>query len=155
LKTSIRLLLLALVWIAVVSAHAANEIKAVPVSVAQTLTRTLEIKVKAPGELESLADPVIAAEVAGRVLEVLVEEGGAVDTRQLLARLDPEPYEIALEQAQADVARIAALIDNQRLTVKRLQDLIRKQSAAQGELDQAKSDLSASQAELAAAKARV
>jgi multidrug efflux pump subunit AcrA (membrane-fusion protein) len=104
LKTSIRLLLLALVWIAVVSAHAANEIKAVPVSVAQTLTRTLEIKVKAPGELESLADPVIAAEVAGRVLEVLVEEGGAVDTRQLLARLDPEPYEIALEQAQADVA---------------------------------------------------
>lgn len=47
------------------------------------------------------------------------------------------------------------MIDNQRLTVKRLQDLIRKQSAAQGELDQAKSDLSASQAELAAAKARV
>ena len=59
-----------------VSAHAANEIKAGPVSVAQTLTRTLEIKVKAPGELESLADPVIAAEVAVRVLEVLVEEGG-------------------------------------------------------------------------------
>ena len=155
MNTSSRLLIVAFTWVFCASANAASESKAVPVSVTQTLTRTLEIKVEAPGELESLADPVIAAEVAGRVLEVFAREGDGVDAQQLLARLDPEPYEITLEQAQADVTRIEALIGNQQLTVKRLRNLLRKQSAAQGDLDQAKSELTAGQAELTAARARV
>ncbi len=155
MKRTSRTLTLALVAATAVTANAANETNAVPVSVVQTITKTLEIEVTAPGELESLADPVIAAEAGGRVLEVLVKEGETVDTRQLLATLDPEPYEIALEQARAQVAKIEALISNQRLTVKRLQDLTRKQSAAQHELDKAKAELAAGRADLAAAKARV
>jgi multidrug efflux pump subunit AcrA (membrane-fusion protein) len=97
LNITIRLLILAFVWTTTVSAATTSETRAVPVSVARSLTRTLEIKIEAPGELESLADPVIAAEVAGRVLEVFAREGDGVEAHQLLARLDPEPYEINLE----------------------------------------------------------
>jgi len=155
MKTTSWIAILAVYATTAVSANAANATKAVPVSVVQTITRTLEIKVTAPGDLESLADPVIAAEADGRVIEVLAKEGDRVDTHQSLATLDPEPYEIALESAQADVARIEALISNQQLTVLRLQDLMRKQSSAQSELDKAKAELAAGRAELTAARAHV
>ena len=151
----IRSAIFLLVAAASTSVWAADESKAVPVSVAQTIARTLETKVSAPGELESLADPVIAAETDGRVTGVRVKEGEAVETGELLATLDPEPHQIALESAEANVARVEALIGNQKLTVKRLQDLMRFQSSAQSELDTAKAELAASQAELTAARAGV
>jgi HlyD family secretion protein len=39
--------------------------------------------------------------VSGRIKEVLKDEGDAVKTGELLARIDPEPYERELEQAKA------------------------------------------------------
>jgi multidrug resistance efflux pump len=46
----------------------------------------------------------IAPEVPGRVIEVGVEDNQKVEAGGLLFRIDPEPYEIALEKARADVA---------------------------------------------------
>jgi len=46
----------------------------------------------------------IAPEVPGRVIEVGVEDNQKVEAGDLLFRVDPEPYEIALEKAKADVA---------------------------------------------------
>ena len=155
MKPVIRHAILSLLTAASASVWAADAPKAVPVTVAQTVIRALETQVSAPGELESLADPVIAAETDGRVTGVMVKEGEAVETGELLATLDPEPNEIALESAEANVARIEALIGNQQLIVKRLQDLMRLQSSAQSELDAARAELAASRAELTAARAGV
>ena len=46
----------------------------------------------------------VAPEVAGRVVEVLVHENQAVKAGDLLFRIDPEPYRIALAQANAAIA---------------------------------------------------
>ncbi|MGH6890637.1 MAG: HlyD family secretion protein [Dongiaceae bacterium] len=46
----------------------------------------------------------IAPEVPGRVVEVGIEDNQIVEAGQVLFRVDPEPYEIALEKARADVA---------------------------------------------------
>jgi multidrug resistance efflux pump len=46
----------------------------------------------------------IAPEVPGRVIEVGVADNQKVEAGNLLFRVDPEPYEIALEKAKADVA---------------------------------------------------
>ncbi len=46
----------------------------------------------------------IAPEVPGRVVEVGIEDNQKVEAGQVLFRVDPEPYEIALERAKADVA---------------------------------------------------
>jgi multidrug resistance efflux pump len=46
----------------------------------------------------------VAPEVPGRVVEVAVADNQKVEAGDLLFRVDPEPYEIALEKAKADVA---------------------------------------------------
>ncbi len=55
----------------------------------------------------------VAAEVAGRVVEVGVKDHGQVKPGDLLLRIDAEPYKLALERAEAELdqtrARVAAL----------------------------------------------
>jgi len=46
----------------------------------------------------------VASDVAGRIIEVAVKENQTVKTGDLLFRIDPEPYRIALEQADAAIA---------------------------------------------------
>ena len=51
----------------------------------------------------------ISAEISGRIVEVAVGENDIVEAGDLLLRIDPEPYRIALQQAEADLA--AARVD--------------------------------------------
>lgn len=46
----------------------------------------------------------VASDVAGRIVEVAVKENQPVKAGDLLFRIDPEPYRIALEQADAAIA---------------------------------------------------
>src|SRR5215475_1318193 len=52
----------------------------------------------------------VAAEVSGRVREVLVTDHAPVEAGEPLVRLDPEPFRLALEKAEAE-------LDNARTTV--------------------------------------
>lgn len=55
----------------------------------------------------------VAAEVAGRVIEVGVQDHAQVKPGDLLLKIDPEPYKLALDRAEAELdqtrARVAAL----------------------------------------------
>jgi membrane fusion protein (multidrug efflux system) len=55
----------------------------------------------------------ISAEVGGRIIDVAVRENDVVNKGDLLFRIDPEPYRIAIEQANAAIAaaqvRVSAL----------------------------------------------
>ena len=55
----------------------------------------------------------ISAEVGGRIIDVAVRENDVVNKGDLLFRIDPEPYRIAIEQADAAIAaaqvRVSAL----------------------------------------------
>ena len=55
----------------------------------------------------------ISAEVGGRIIDVAVHENDVVKEGDLLFRIDPEPYRIAIEQADAAIAaaqvRVSAL----------------------------------------------
>lgn len=52
----------------------------------------------------------VAPEVSGRVLEVGVTDNQKVKAGELLFRIDPEPYQIALQQAEAKVASVGQTI---------------------------------------------
>lgn len=62
----------------------------------------------------------VSADVAGRIVEVAVRENQAVKAGDLLFRIDPEPYRIALAQANATIAgaqvEVATLRSNLRGT---------------------------------------
>ncbi len=129
--------------------------KAIPITTATATASTLEVTVTALGELESPEKPMIAAEIAGRILNLTVDEGDVVTEKQMLAELDTEGYQIQLEQANAELQRLTALISNQEVTVKRFQDLLKQRSVAQSELDKAQTELAISQAQVVGAQARI
>jgi len=60
----------------------------------------------------------ISSQVAGRVVEVVVQQNQAVKKGQLLFRLDDEPLKIALEQAQAKLGQIENSADASRAQVR-------------------------------------
>ena len=46
----------------------------------------------------------VSAEVGGRIIEVMTSEGEMVEAGQLLFRIDPEPYQLQIQQANAAIA---------------------------------------------------
>ncbi|SMQ57714.1 membrane fusion protein, multidrug efflux system [Altererythrobacter xiamenensis] len=50
----------------------------------------------------------VSAEVGGKIIEVLVAEGDEVEAGQLLFRIDPEPYQLQIAQADAAIASAQA-----------------------------------------------
>jgi len=76
-----------------------------PVSVTQAISRTVELTEESVGTLDSPADPVIVAEVPGKVQGFKVKDGEAVKAGQVLADLDARDVSLALQAAQADVRR--------------------------------------------------
>jgi membrane fusion protein, multidrug efflux system len=134
-------------------AQAAND--AIPVTLTPALMRDVAVIVEAPGALESLAQPHIAAEIAARILALYADEGAPVKQGQTLAELDAEPYRLTLQQAEAEQGRVQAQIKNQQLTLARFRNLLKQNSSAQSEVDKAATDLAVLQAELAGAQARI
>jgi HlyD family secretion protein len=82
-------------------------------------------------------DVVVSAEVAGRVTTVDAEEGSVVQARAVLVRIDPEDYELELEQGRqrlrAAEAELSMLVEGARE-----EDLLQ----ARAEIDRAREALS-------------
>lgn len=127
----------------------------VPITTTKVLKRPLTVTTTVRGTLESPSVPMIAAETAGRITQIAIDEGDSVKNGQLLAKLDAEIYQINLESVQADVPRLNALIANQQLTLKRHQSLVARQSSSQNELDKARTDLEVLSAELAKVEVKI
>lgn len=97
----------------------------------------------------------IGFRVAGKVHELLFEEGDVVYPGQLLARLDTSPYVSQLSQADAQAASIQANLTNAEKLLKRRQELIGEEGVSQENVDDALANRNVLQANLAAAQASV
>ena len=89
--------------------HVAREIE-IAVETAIPEQRGIIRTVQAPGEVEACAEVDISSEVVAKILELPVEEGDLVEKDQLLCRLDDAVYRARVLSAQANVARLEALI---------------------------------------------
>jgi len=69
----------------------------------------------------------VAPEVAGDVLQVYVKDNGAVRKGQLLFRIDPEPYQVALRSAEANLSVALQAADVSVADVAAAQAKLRKQ----------------------------
>lgn len=115
----------------------------------------IEVQQNAIGSLEGLIDPILAAEMAARVINVHVTTGQKVKKGQLIASLDATDYRMQRNEAQAEVARILALLENQTKTVARNQALVDKNFISQNAVDNDRAQENVLKQQLAAAKARV
>ncbi|MDP2152794.1 MAG: efflux RND transporter periplasmic adaptor subunit [Methylotenera sp.] len=125
------------------------------VTVASVQDAPVEITEEGIGSLEGLVDPTLKAEVAARIIKVFVSPGDTVKQGQLIATLDPTAFNLQEREAQAEVARIEALLNNQSKTVARNQALVDKKFISQNAVDTSLADQSVLKEQLVAAKARI
>jgi RND family efflux transporter MFP subunit len=134
----------------------------VPVEVAQIQRGSIELQRTFSGELEALAEFVVAPKVSGRVERVLVNIADTVKRGQVVAELDNDEYVQAVAQAQADLvvaranlsgAKSALEIANREF--KRSESLLKRGIASDSEFDAARQDQLAKQAQLKVAAAQV
>jgi multidrug efflux system membrane fusion protein len=108
---------------------------AATVGVAQARQGELPVVIHALGTVTPVTQVVLRPQVSGVLTEVLFTEGQAVQKGQLLARIDPRPFEQALAQAQGERARIEAQLSAARVTLGRYETLWKQDSIARQDVD--------------------
>jgi RND family efflux transporter MFP subunit len=93
-------------------------------------------RISAPGSLLARRESRIGPEVGGRIAEIFVEEGDRVAAGDPLFRIDPEPYELALHQAEAALDRARAERLQLEADLGRGRKLHNRQVLAETEMDQ-------------------
>ena len=130
-------------------------IPGVPVTVAQSESRKMELREESVGALESLADPIVSAEVAGRVTEIRAVAGSEVKAGQVLAVLDGRDAGLSRQAAQAEAGRVGTLSANQSRNLERLKKLREKNFISQAALDDAIAQNAAVENQLSGARAQL
>jgi RND family efflux transporter MFP subunit len=128
--------------------------RVVNITTATVARRPVEETEWAVGLLESVSAPPVSAEVAGRVVRLLVDEGQSVTRGQVLAQIDSEQYRLAGQVDEAEVGRLAALVKNKELELNRAQRLFAESLVSREQLDTIGTDLDALKAQLRGAQAQ-
>jgi len=110
----------------------------VPVLVATVTGKTVPVELKVIGNVEAYSTVSIKSRLAGQLVQVNFKEGQDVKAGELLFVIDPRPYEGALRQVEANLARDKALAQKAQADARRYAELIRKQFVSQQDYDQAK-----------------
>lgn len=129
--------------------------EAVPVTVATAVQKNVPVQIRAVGNVEPYSTVSIKSQVTGVITQAHFREGQDVKKGQLLFTIDPRPLEAALKQAEANLARDAAQLNNWREQVKRYRELVDKQYVSKEQYDQIKTNADAAEAVVDADKAAV
>ena len=125
-----------------------------PVNVGVVEQRDLAARWDAIGRLEEVRRATISAEVGGSIRAMPVDEGDPiVGGETVLAEIDGVWATLRLDQAKAQVAAAAALLDQAKRDLKYLEDLAAANSAKPREVDTARSEVANLEARLLAATA--
>lgn len=124
------------------------------ITVTQARAQTLEIIESTLGALETVIDPKVAAEVAGRVLKTHVRPGQSVKKGQLLAELEATDAQGQYQADRSETKRLEILLAQQERVVARQNDLASRNFISRNALDDATAQRDALNSQLAAARSR-
>jgi len=110
---------------------------AAPVPVVAVPARNADIDayLNGIGTAAPLRTVAVKSRVTGQLLRVLFEEGQLVKEGQLLAEIDPRPFQVQLAQAEGQMVRDQALLENARLDLERYRTLFEQDSIAKQQVD--------------------
>ncbi len=95
----------------------------IPVAVANVEVRDLPILLNGLGSVEAYNTVAVKSRIDGQLIKVNVKEGQEVKEGELLAEIDPRPYEVQLSQAQATLFKDQSALKDARLNLERFQQL--------------------------------
>ena len=129
--------------------------RVVPVGVTPAERRDVPIWVEGLGNVTSLATVTIRSRVSGQIVSIAFQEGSRVKQGDLLIQVDPRPFRIALQQAEATAARDVATLKNAERDLARYKDLVAQKLIAQQQYDQQLATVDAARATVALDQAAV
>ncbi len=132
------------------AAPAAEEVEVVPVA-AETVTAAFT----ATGSVMARRTTAVAPEVPGRIVEIRVDVGDRVDAGDVLFRIDPAPFELALAEAEAALELARAQRDDAEQEAARVAHLLARHAASERRAEQARTAAAVARARVAQTEARV
>ncbi|CAN5922824.1 efflux RND transporter periplasmic adaptor subunit [soil metagenome] len=128
---------------------------AMPVTIAPPIAKRVTQWDEFSGRFEAVASVEVRARVSGFIEKLHFRDGQVVNVGDPLFTIDKRPFEIAVESAQAEVARNKATVDLADLQVKRGASLISSRTITDADYDQRKANLDIAKAQLKTAEAAV
>jgi membrane fusion protein, multidrug efflux system len=106
-----------------------------PVHVATAAQGEMPVTIDSLGTVTPLASVIVKTQLNGTLQDVAFQEGQMVKKGDVLAQVDPRPYEISLRNAEGTLAKDRALLQTARLDLKRYQTLLAQDSIASQQVD--------------------
>jgi len=106
-----------------------------PVVAVPARTADVDVYLNGLGTVTSVRTVTVRTRVDGELVRVLFQEGQVVKAGQLLAEIDPRPFQVQLTQAEGQMLRDRALLDNARLDLDRYRTLFTQDSIAKQQVD--------------------
>ena len=128
---------------------------AIPVTTSAVVEGDFPIELDALGRVQAANSVTVRAQVGGQIQKFGFEQGQAVTVGQVLAQIDPRPFQATVEQDQANLARDRANLANAEIDLRRYIPLVGKGLVSTQQVDtqralvaQLKATISADQAAL-------
>lgn len=128
---------------------------ALPVTVAPPLSKKITTWDEFWGRFQAVERVEVRPRISGFIEQVHFKDGSLVKAGDLLFTIDKRPFQIAVEAATADIARLEAQLQLAASEVERAEPLAKSKVMSEQVFDQRKSSLSVAQAQLAASKANL
>ncbi len=93
--------------------------------------------VTATGTLNPVVNVQVGSQISGNVSKLYVDYNSAVKAGQTIAEIEPAIFKAAVTQAQGDLQNAQAGLELAKLNAARMEDLVKKQTTSQSELDSA------------------
>ena len=127
----------------------------VPVTVASVVQKNVPVELSGIGTVEPYSTVSIRVQVTGTIQNVHFKEGQDVKKGDLLFTIDPRPFEAALKQAQAVLAKDMSMLENAREQARRYAELVKKEYVSREQYDQIQASANANEAAVEADRAAV
>jgi membrane fusion protein (multidrug efflux system) len=126
-----------------------------PVSLSHVRAVDLTDRIEATGQLLAKERAEVAAEVGGRISEILIDEGGSVAAGATVLAIDPERRALERDGARARVDEARASLRDSQREYDRVVELHQRNVASNTQMDQAQTELARAGSRLDGAEAEL
>jgi membrane fusion protein, multidrug efflux system len=135
--------------------HANSREASTPVMVASVVKKDVPVQINSIGNVEAYSTVSVKSQVKGQLSEVLFNEGQEVKKGELLFVIDPRPFEAALSQAEANLAKDTAMANDAKSTARRYAELFKRGVVSKEQYDNNTTNYEALRATVRADEAEV